>query len=228
MPAWANAAAAAVASAGQPCRRSRSAISQVSWLVATTCGNTQRSGATPAARAASAEHSSTAEAMSTVLLATIAFVYGNEIIRLSGDGVAIASAVCSCAIPSRWIGGGHLAEPGPQRRDPGEVIRRRFASGRAAAVVEQGVGRGGRTECLRFVHQLDGIGRQHLRVALPRPALPMRLESGLAQPLQRPRGFAPHYQRHVELAIGDALRGDAHQLLGRTAGDGGERTAGIG
>ena len=57
------------------------------------CGNTQRSRGTPSASARSTEHRITAAPCSTALLEFSRFVYGKPIIRLSGDGVRISSAV---------------------------------------------------------------------------------------------------------------------------------------
>src|SRR5581483_8906025 len=54
------------------------------------CRNTHRSRGTPAAVAASAEHSSSAAAWSTLLFEFINFVYGKQIRRFSLVGVAIS------------------------------------------------------------------------------------------------------------------------------------------
>ena len=60
--------------------------------------------------------------------------------RLAGVGVTISSGVRAGADPGVGVGGGHLAETGPEATDAGAVLRQRPAVGGAQGVLEQGVG----------------------------------------------------------------------------------------
>src|SRR5947208_11897988 len=81
--------------AGDECRSARSETNQWSWASAPDHGNTHFSSGTPAARAASTEHTITAADWSVSRLAFMALVYGNPIHRLSAVTVAISEAVRS-------------------------------------------------------------------------------------------------------------------------------------
>lgn len=76
------------------------------------------------------------------------------------------------------------------------------------------------------MHQLDGVDRQHLRITAARPGVPVRIDTGLAQPLQRPGRLAADHQGNVEGSVGDALCGNTQQLLGCAARDGRQHAAG--
>src|SRR4051794_15970098 len=92
MPASDKAERPAKRIAGDECRLSRSDTNQWSWVSVPDHGNTHLSSGTPAARAASTEHTMRAADWSVSRLAFIAFVYGKPIQRLSAVTVAISSA----------------------------------------------------------------------------------------------------------------------------------------
>src|SRR3954452_25608148 len=91
IPASDNALAPASRIAGEECRFSRSLTNQWSWASVPDHGNTHLSSATPAARAASTEHTMNAADWSVSRLAFMALVYGKPIQRLSAVTVAISS-----------------------------------------------------------------------------------------------------------------------------------------
>src|SRR5437879_2325985 len=84
------------AMAGEECRLSRLETNQWSWASEPAHGKTHWPSGTPAARAASTEHSNTAAAWSVCMLAFISLGYGKPIMRLSGPGVRISSGVRKC------------------------------------------------------------------------------------------------------------------------------------
>src|SRR5205807_6377186 len=90
-PASDRAAPPATRMAGDEYRFSRSDTNQWSWASAPDHGNTHFASGTPAALAASTEHTMTAADWSVSRLAFMALVYGKPIQRLSAVTVAISS-----------------------------------------------------------------------------------------------------------------------------------------
>src|SRR2546421_13125269 len=103
--------------AGDECRSARSETNQWSWASAPDHGNTHLSSGTPAARAASTEHTMIAAAWSVSRLAFMAFGYGNPIQRLS----AVTGPISSGVFSSRNQAWGVRAAT-ELNRDPSEAV----------------------------------------------------------------------------------------------------------
>ena len=144
----------------------------------------------------------------------------------------ISSGPKGAADPGVGVGGGHLAEAGPQRADACPVLGQCPPVGGAQRVLEERVG---------LNRQEDAAG--HLEVGRPGPLGPE--QGGTGCPLGRLAGpvhgrfrrvapggatgvqrLGPRHQDDAEVAAGDGTAGVVQQRLRRVAPDGGQHELG--
>ena len=186
--------------------------------------------ATPARRAAASEQTTSAAPWSEPRKAVIRLVYGSQTMRLSGDGVAISSAVRAVGEPGEGMAGGHLGERGEQLRPwPGGAGRRRGRPGRPPRSRTAGrcaPGPAGRWPPRpgptpgRSSPTTGSGGRSVSPSSRGRPAAPPGP--------RRPDGLGPGDQRDRQPPGGDVRGGPVDQPLGGVAADGGHLARGRG